>query len=403
MKVLVISGAIPPVQAGETDHTLRLCRHLAADGQDVHLLTTRAGDLPGDLPVTAHRLATDWSWRDVPAILRLLGRLRPDGVLLLYSNWVYGDHPMVTFLPTFVRWMAPAARFVTQFEIADDSHPHHHGWFDRGIWKALRAAAGRGASYTYGTLLRDSHRVVVLCEHHRLVLERQYPGVSQRVLLLPPPPLLTVVPDPSGSVRLRHRQAHGVGPDDFLFAFYGYVYPNKGVDTLVRAFQIVSTRRAGARLVIAGGGLTAAGRATSYFQAVQDLTRHGEGADRIVWTGELEPESDEASLWLHAADACVLPFDAGVSLHRSSVAAAAVHGRPILTTRGEVLESPPFADHDNVLLCPPSDAASLATAMEQVMSDRALRGRLEHGARTLGAEWFSWRAAVTRTMAALQT
>ena len=45
------------------------------------------------------------------------------------------------------------------------------------------------------------------------------------------------------------------------------------------------------------------------------------------------------TLYLCAADICVLPFNVGVRLNNSSFAAAAAHGLPIVTTRGEMLES----------------------------------------------------------------
>ena len=101
------------------------------------------------------------------------------------------------------------------------------------------------------------------------------------------------------------------------------------------------------------------------------------------------------------ADACVLPFDAGVTLARSSFAAAAAHGLPIVTTKGNSLESP-FVDHKNVLLCPPKDPKALGIAIESLMRNPDLRRRLREGAFELAQEWFSWDKAVGRTIEALQ-
>jgi putative zinc binding protein len=56
-------------------------------------------------------------------------------------------------------------------------------------------------------------------------------------------------------------------------------------------------------------------------------------ADKVIWTGEYAWDSDEASVYLHTADACVLPFNDGVTLNRSSLGAAAFHGLPIVTTK----------------------------------------------------------------------
>ena len=79
-------------------------------------------------------------------------------------------------------------------------------------------------------------------------------------------------------------------------------------------------------------------------------------------------------------------------LNRSSLAAAAAHGLPIITTRGEILESP-FIDCNNVLLCPPKDPGSLAAAIDALISSSELRHRLGVGARKLANDWFSWSKA----------
>jgi hypothetical protein len=42
----------------------------------------------------------DWSWTDLPRLARFIKRCRPDAITLLYSGWIYNDHPMITFAPT---------------------------------------------------------------------------------------------------------------------------------------------------------------------------------------------------------------------------------------------------------------------------------------------------------------
>jgi glycosyltransferase involved in cell wall biosynthesis len=102
-------------------------------------------------------------------------------------------------------------------------------------------------------------------------------------------------------------------------------------------------------------------------------------------------------MYLHAADACVLPFDEGVTLSRSSLAAAATHRLPIITTKGERLATP-FLERQNVLLCPPKDPESLAAAIESVIQNLALRQRLSEGATQLANECFSWEKALDKTI-----
>jgi glycosyltransferase involved in cell wall biosynthesis len=123
---------------------------------------------------------------------------------------------------------------------------------------------------------------------------------------------------------------------------------------------------------------------------------------KVIWLNGYDSDSDEGSLYLHAADACVLPFDQGVTLNRSSFAAAAAHGLPIISTQGEKLESA-FKDQQNVSLVRPGDAQALARAIQSLIRDPALQRQLRKGAAQLADEWFSWERAVERTIQTFRT
>ena len=153
------------------------------------------------------------------------------------------------------------------------------------------------------------------------------------------------------------------------------------------------------RLVMIGGSMDAS-NISSYAREVYQLPKQLKIDDKVMWTGEYAWDSDQASVYLNAADACVFPFTDGVALNRSSLAAAAAHGLPIVTTKGNFLESP-FIDKKNVLLCPPQDPKALAAAIDLLIRSPELRVRLREGALELAHEWFSWDKAVQRTMEAL--
>jgi glycosyltransferase involved in cell wall biosynthesis len=138
----------------------------------------------------------------------------------------------------------------------------------------------------------------------------------------------------------------------------------------------------------------------SYLKELEELARTLGIENEVVWTGGWDWDRGVESLYLHAADVCVLPFDDGVSMHNSTFAAAAAHGRPIISTRGKTLERF-FLHRENVFLCPPRDPEALAEAIQTLMDRAELRERLGAGALTLSREWFSWDRAVERTLAAL--
>jgi len=252
--------------------------------------------------------------------------------------------------------------------------------------------------YNFGTLLRDSDHIIALCELHRAVLLKRLPSAAGKTVLIPPPPNIRMCTDYVGA-RHRGRQILGVKPDDFVIAFMGYVYPRKGVETLLQALQIVCRQRNNVRLVVIGGKIElAVANRSSYAEQMYRLSKELGVDDKTTWTGEFKWDEEYASLYLNAADACVLPFNEGVHLHDSSFGSVAAHGLPIITTHGPGLDQP-IIHNENVLLFPPKDAKALAHAIMRLLEDPDHCRHLRVGAKKLAQEWFSWDSAIDRTVA----
>ncbi len=139
----------------------------------------------------------------------------------------------------------------------------------------------------------------------------------------------------------------------------------------------------------------------SYFDEMQALAKelHIDGV--TTWTGAFKSEEEEASLFLHASDVCVLPFLEGVQLNNSSFASMVAHGLPIIVTRGPLMDKA-FVHGENVLTCEPKDHPAVTKLLLEVMDRADLRERLRSGAIKLAAEWFSWETATEKTLTALR-
>ena len=399
MKILVIAAAFPPLPVGEADHALHLCDHLAGRGLDVHVLTTKREGQTSNYPFAFHPIMRDWRWSDLPRFATFLRHCSPDAVLLMYTARDYNSSDMITFAPTITKAVLSDARFVTQF-LTDLIGPQG-SLPARVIRKTLATCVGpKALDYVFGTLLCKSDHVVVLSERHLTALSNQFPHLNGKGMVIPPPPLLRMSPENNGAARQHGRQALGVKPDEFLIAYYGYLYREKGIETLIKAFHMTKGERHNTRLVMIGGN-GGESQGSSYVATIKNLANGLGIADEIIWTGKYAETSDEASRYLRAADACVFPFSYGVTLNRSSVAAAAAHGVPIVTTKGSSLESA-FIDGENVLLCPPEDANSVARAIDSLISNPGLRERLAAGGLELARRYFSWEGAVQRTVSVLQ-
>ena len=403
MKVLVISAAYPPMHAGESANAHHLCTRLARAGLDVHVLTSADNVGANDAGVTVHPIMRRWSWREVPRLIRFVERCAPDAVLLMYLGGMYGYHPMMTFAPAMVKRRLPRVPFVTRYESPfAGATATTTGLTTRAIRKlAAYAAGGAGVGHDSGTLLRDSDHVIVLCEGHRTVLAEEAPAARPRMVVIPPAPNVRVSSEPPERARLQGRAKLGVDADDFVIAFFGYIYPKKGIETLLEAFQILRRERRRARLVFIGGTIDLDAEVSGrYWNDMQRLCADLGVADRTTWTGAFKSDGEEPSLYLRAADVCVLPLHGGVQLNNSSFSAMAAHGVPIVTTRGPMTDDA-FVDRDNVLLVEPRDPAALAQAIDTLMQDDDLRERLRAGVTKLAHEWLSWDEAIARTVALL--
>jgi glycosyltransferase involved in cell wall biosynthesis len=134
-----------------------------------------------------------------------------------------------------------------------------------------------------------------------------------------------------------------------------------------------------------------------YAEELREMTRRLGIEDLVIWTGYCGNDTDEISVYFRSADVCVLPFDAGVYLNNSTFTVAAMHGKPIVSTRPEVLDNG-IVEGKNVLLCAPREPQAMAAAIESLMDDEALRVILSHGALQLARERLTWEKAMEQTL-----
>jgi glycosyltransferase involved in cell wall biosynthesis len=404
VRLLIVSGAFPPLPCGEATNTFFLCQHLARQpGLDVHLLTTRRNGMPCVPGVTIHDQMRRWSWSEVPKFTSLLRELAPDAILLFYIGGIYDHHPMITFAPSIARRVLPSVRFVTRLEYPADA-------FERRR-KRLLPRIGRklfvkwfGVGYAdrnFGTLLSDSDKIIALCDHHRSHVCASPPGTDAKITLIPPPSNVSVIEDIDGRFRKEGRERIGAGAADFVVGYMGYLYFSKGVETLLRAIHLLRQRRPNLRLLIAGGpGGATANQGREYSNKLRHLSVELGIDEQVTWIGDFRCDDVTFPSLVHGVDAWVLPFDDGMHLNNSSFASLASYRVPLIATQGDYQEAA-FVNNENMLLCPPKDPVAIAEAIDTLMSDSGLRQRLADSLGSLADRWLSWDSAVARTLATL--
>lgn len=194
------------------------------------------------------------------------------------------------------------------------------------------------------------------------------------------------------------RRALGL-PEGPLVLFVGRIDPIKGIDTLFSGFQQLvrdhDWQGSPPKLVFIGG-LIELGEQGSTMDA--DLRLLAERAEQLGLTDQVlfhgaQPR-EKLPLYYNAVDVCAVP-SRYESFGLVAVEAMA-SGTPIVATRVGGLR---FTIDDGVsgVLIPPSEPNALAEALHQVLTDHALRSRMQVGARQTAIR-FAWQTITSAVL-----
>jgi glycosyltransferase involved in cell wall biosynthesis len=238
---------------------------------------------------------------------------------------------------------------------------------------------------------RLSRMVIAHSDHDRVRLVAESGVAPRRVVVLPHGEYGFFEEEEAASDRAAAREALGVGKDDEVALFFGYIREYKGLDVLLAAWPAVAAARPMARLLIAGDPVRLEAPRREQLLALAE----GVGA---ISRFEYVPFSD-VSKYFAAADVLALPYR---HVSQSGVLFLALAlGLPVIATRvgalPEVLE-----EDESAMLVPPESPAELSAALVQVLSDPELRGRLSAGGRRVAAR-YSWPSIAEGTEAAYRT
>ncbi len=153
--------------------------------------------------------------------------------------------------------------------------------------------------------------------------------------------------------------------------FVGVLERYKNVEVLAAGWRLAAARVSGAQLHLIGSGTQA--------EIAEGLAREG-----VEWQGRLEPAALAAAV--DSARALLLP-SASEGLPRVAIESFA-RGRAVIGSRAGGI--PDIVQEGvNGLLVEPGDAASLAAAIERILTDHDLAVRLGAGAAESSAAWVS--------------
>jgi len=173
------------------------------------------------------------------------------------------------------------------------------------------------------------------------------------------------------------RQELGVGAGAPLVGYVGNYRPEKGHQTLLRAFRMLLEAEPSARLICCGGSKP------GWKPVVEALARE-QGLDGRVFLLDLQLDVGHV---LRGLDLYVQPSDTeGFS---NALLEAMAHGVPVVATRaGGNPEA--VTDGETGLLVPPGDPEALCAAMLRMLRNREMADRLGRAARQTVRERFQF-------------
>jgi glycosyltransferase involved in cell wall biosynthesis len=360
-RILIVSGDYPPTLSGIADYSQLLARHLHARGADVSVLTS-AGDALEPEPFEVHRLMQPgWPLRQRKQLVDLCQRF--DVINLQYPSVRYQRGLLINALPALLHLRKPTARVVTSM----------HDFRVMSLQYRLRTLP----------MLWSSDGILYVSESEWPLIEKHL--LNKRVMSRHVPIASNVEPvEFSPAQRLALRSQLGFAPEDIIVAFFGILYPHKGLGELTQAIA----------------GLRASGLPVKLL-AIADFDRAADYVEPITkqlsqpWVTWIRGQRGAAvSPYLHAADLACTPDHFGAATNRSSMLAGLAHGLPTVAVNGTATPSNIRSFFD-LELVPARNAHAIQTALDQLIHDESRRRQMRTNAVNDYAK-FSWTTAATK-------
>jgi glycosyltransferase involved in cell wall biosynthesis len=329
LEICLISAAQPDVPCGIGDYTSHLAARLQRRGHNVAVFTTRDPRVRANA-VEIVQLDTSWRLAETPAIARYVLARQPDVVHIQFPGVGYGRGFAATLLPLLLRPVRRRPIVVMTL--------HEFG----RLTAKQRVRLAVGAAACDAVVAPDETVAISLCR-----ATRWRPRL--RVAMVPVGSNIMAPGRVKGELGLRRRE------DELIVGHWGFLRPDKGVETLLDAFAKVRLRRP-AHLVLAGDP----GPDAEYVAVIARLVHSLSIADDVTTTGPLSAERLSATL--AEFDVCVLPFRDGLGQNRTTYASARAHGLYVVTTS---TDRQGYDRARNTAFVRPGDPDATARAIEE--------------------------------------
>jgi glycosyltransferase involved in cell wall biosynthesis len=236
---------------------------------------------------------------------------------------------------------------------------------------------------------RDLYRMVdgIICHSGNISsrLQAEFSVPEEKITVIPHGPFFYDLPASNSEQTLR---SFNLEPGKLLVLWQGIIFPYKGIDLLLNAWQQVEASNGNASLLIVGTG------APEFAEQIRDQIsrlglKHAQLHLRFISTEEL------VALY-RAADIVAYPYRAITT--SGALATGLALGKTIVASNLPVFREL-LTDRENALLVDPNNCAELAAALLELSANSQLRSQLAANVLAMHFGDDSWLSIASRTKA----
>jgi glycosyltransferase involved in cell wall biosynthesis len=236
---------------------------------------------------------------------------------------------------------------------------------------------------TFDKLYGRVDAIICHADSIRTKLATEFSVPAEKISVIPHGPFFYDIPATASEETLK---SFALETGKTLVLWQGIIFPYKGVDLLLRAWQHVEAKCGDACLVIAGTG------APELLKEIRAQVE-GLGLKRVKLHFRFVTSEELVALY-HAVDVVAYPFRAITT--SGSLATGLAMGKAIVASGLPVFREL-LTDRENALLVDPQDCDALAGALIELVRDTALRERLANNVRAMDFGDESWHAIAKQT------
>jgi glycosyltransferase involved in cell wall biosynthesis len=244
--------------------------------------------------------------------------------------------------------------------------------------------SGDAYRQTFRKVYRMVDRIICHSDHIRTRLGAEFSVTEEKISVIPHGPFFYDLPAVGSEQTL---QSFQVEPDRVTVLWQGIIFPYKGIDLLLHAWQKVEANCENACLVMVGTG------ATDLLDQIREQVRQLD-LKRVKLHFRFISTEELVSLY-RAADVVVYPYRAITT--SGALATGLAMAKAIVASDLPVFREL-LVDQENALLVDPQDSFALASALTELVQDAALRERLVGNVRQMNFGDHSWQSIAKETI-----